>query len=192
MLDFLSPLLQVPLISFLVNLVPAFAPPTWIVLCLYKISHPAFNSFLIAVLGVVGSVVGRFIMYYYSKFFGRFLPKKDKLHADYLKKIEKGKNWQLFSLTFLYSLSPLPSNFLFITSGITNIQIIPVLAGFAFGRLISYSLLVYGVFRTSLLLGVLRSTNLTMLVDVLGILASILIVLIDWRKLFSKSKKLKQ
>jgi membrane protein YqaA with SNARE-associated domain len=181
--------IQITLLSFFVNVIPAFAPPTWIVLSLYKLSHIELNSFAIAFFGVVGSVAGRLVMYYYSKVLGKYLPKKGKSHLNYLKKLGKGKNLQLFVLTFLYSLSPLPSNFLFIVSGMSGIKIGPVITGFAIGRLVSYSLLVYGVFRASTLFRSIGIENITFFADILGILASIIIIFVDWKKLFGKRKQ---
>lgn len=177
---------QVPLVSFILNIIPAFAPPTWIILTLYKILHPDFNIFLLAFLGMIGSVAGRFVMYYYSKFFRKYLPKRDRNHLDYLRKLGKGRNFELFLLTFLYSLSPLPSNFLFITSGITSLEIRPLVFGFGLGRFTSYSLITYGVFRTSLLLKEFGMGNVTLIMDLLGILASILVMFIDWKKVYKK------
>jgi membrane protein YqaA with SNARE-associated domain len=182
--------LQITGISFLLNIIPAFAPPTWIVLSLYKISNPTISSLIIAFFGVIGSVAGRVVMYYYSSWFRKYLPKKDLGHLNYLKKIEKGKGKQLFILTFLYSLSPFPSNFIFIASGISGIEIIPVITGFGLGRFISYSLLVYGVFQTSSWFGILGMGNIRIIADISGVILSILIVLVDWKKVHGKIKNM--
>lgn len=40
--------LEATFLAFLVNVIPAFAPPTWIVLSLYKINNPQFNSVALA------------------------------------------------------------------------------------------------------------------------------------------------
>jgi membrane protein YqaA with SNARE-associated domain len=183
--------IQVSLVSFLLNIVPAFAPPTWIVLGLYKISYQGMNIFLLALFGVIGSVFGRLIMYYYSGALKKYLPKQNKTHLNYLRKIEKGKKLQLFIITFFYSLSPLPSNFLFITAGLSGFEILPLIAGFTFGRIASYSLLIYGEFRMAVFLERFGIGHISFIADIVGILASIMIVLIDWKKVYERYKKFK-
>ncbi len=129
--------------ALLVNIVPAFAPPTWILLSIFEINNPSLNSFVLALFGVIGSVSGRFVMYLYSTIVGKYVPRKQADNLNYFKKFVMERRLGVFEATFLYSLSPLPSNFLFITFGISRAKVLPVLVGFALGRLVSYSILVY-------------------------------------------------
>lgn len=177
---------EITFISFLVNIIPAFVPPTWIILSLYKISNPELNILAIALFGVIGSVLGRLGMYYYSNVLGKYVPKSHKSNIKYIAKLVKGKKLRLFIITFLYSLSPLPSNFLFIISGISGMELFPIVLGFALGRILSYSSLVYGSFRIFNYFAELKIENLKLLADLSGILLSIIFIFVDWKKVFKK------
>lgn len=178
--------LEVTLLSFLVNVIPAFAPPTWMVLSLYQIDHPLLNTPIVAFLGVVGSVGGRFVMYYYSRILGKYIPNK---YADNLKAFKgfvEERKLGLFFGTFIYSLGPLPSNFLFIASGITRTELLPVLGGFAVARGVSYVLLIYASLGVLSFLELLGGSYVKHIVNVIGVVAGVTVVFVDWRKLCRK------
>jgi len=181
--------LEVTFLSLIVNVIPAFTPPTWIVLSLYKINNPQLNSLAIAMLGVIGSVSGRFVMYLYSKALGRFIPQKYADNLNYFKKFVEERKLGIFLGTLIYSLVPLPSNLLFIAFGASSVKVLPVLAGFALGRAISYTAIVYASFRAFVFFESFGIENLRYLADLLGILAAVAMIFIDWRKVFEKRKE---
>ena len=182
--------LEVTLIALWVNLIPAFAPPTWVVLSVYQANHLELNSFGIACFGVIGSVAGRFIMYQYSALVGRHVPRKQAENLRHFKEFVERKRLGLFLGTLLYSLSPLPSNFLFIESGISGTELLPVIGGFAIGRLISYTFLVYVSSRAyEALFGVFGNADLRLAADILGIVIAASTAFVDWGKIFDRPKK---
>ena len=79
--------------------------------------------------------------------------------------------------TFLHSLSPLPSNFLFIAFGVSRVKVLSVLAGFALGRLISYATLVYLSHSASTYFHFFGTGIARDLADVVGIAGAISIML---------------
>jgi membrane protein YqaA with SNARE-associated domain len=165
--------------------IPAFAPPTWIVLSLFKIQNPSSSVIGIVVFGVIGSVIGRYVMYRYSEAIRKFIPRKHTDNMNFLRKLIERQKLGLFIGTFIYALSPLPSNFIFITSGISGIQILPVLAGFALGRFISYFSLVSAthiIFSNRLL----NTTIVKGLAEVIGILLILPILFVNWKKVYYK------
>ena len=185
--------LYVTLFSFIVNVIPAFVPPTWTILSLYKINNPAISTLALAFFGVLGSIAGRYVMYRYSHFFGRYVPKKDAENLSYFRKLVGDKGFGLFFGTFLYSLSPLPSNFLFIAFGLSGVNIPLVLLGFALGRFLSYSLLIGASFSSfSILSGILGIKHLKYIVDVLGVIFAISIIFIKWKKVYAVINRLKK
>lgn len=181
--------LEATFLVLLVNVIPALAPPTWIVLSLYKINNPQLNSLALALVGVIGSVSGRFVMYLYSKALGRFIPQKYAGNLNYFKKFVEERKLGIFLGTLIYSLVPLPSNLLFIAFGASSVKVLPVLAGFALGRAISYTSIVYASFRAFVFLESFGIENLRYLADLLGILAAVAMIFIDWRKVFEKRKE---
>jgi len=182
---------EVMLIAFLVNLVPAFAPPTWVVLSVYQVNHLELNSLGIAFFGVIGSVAGRFVMYQYSALAGRHVPRKQADNLRHFRELVEEKRLGLFLGTLVYSLSPLPSNFLFIASGASGMELLPVIGGFAVGRFISYAFLVYASSRAyEALFGIFDVAHLRLAVDILGIVMAASPAFVDWSKIFDRSKHL--
>jgi membrane protein YqaA with SNARE-associated domain len=182
--------LEVILIAFLVNLVPAFAPPTWVVLSVYQVNHLELNSLGIATFGVIGSVAGRFVMYQYSALVGRHVPRKQADNLRHFRELVEEKRLGLFFGTLVYSLSPLPSNFLFIASGASEMELLPVIGGFAIGRFISYSFLVYASSRAyAALFGIFDVAHARLAADILGIVMAVSPAFVDWSKIFDRSKK---
>ncbi len=168
--------------AFVVNIIPAFAPPTWIVLCMIKINRPELDSLWLAFFGVVGSVAGRLVMYRYSAVLGHHVPRKQAENLRYFRKLVEGRKLGPFIGTFLYSLGPFPSNFLFIGSGISGVNLLPVIAGFALGRFISYTLLVYGSSLAYTYAAGFGIPNLRYVSDVIGLLSVASLMFIDWKK----------
>lgn len=127
-------------------------------------------------------------MYLYSKLLGRFIPQKCSDNLNYFKKFIEDRKLGLFLGTLIYTLSPLPSNFLFIAFGASSVEVLPVLAGFALGRALSYACLVYASFKAFVFFKFFGVENVRYVADLLGILAAVSIIFIDWRKVVEKIK----
>jgi len=125
-------------------------------------------------------------MYLYSKVLGKYVPQKCMGNISYFRKATDGRRRGLFFGSFAYSLSPLPSNFLFIGSGITGIKIVNMLTGFAFGRMISYVFLIQGFYKTYSFLGILGTEKALLLGNLLGIIIAISMIFIDMKKIIKK------
>lgn len=179
--------LEVMLLAFLANVVPAFAPPTWMMLSLYHIDHSLLNTPVVVFFGVVGSVGGRFVMYYYSLLLGRYVPDKYAENLKSFRSLFEKRKFGLFIGSFIYSIGPLPSNILFIASGIARTEILPILGGFAFARGVSYMLLIYTSLRVFSFFEVLGVPYVKIIVNVLGIVAGIAVAFVDWKKFRRKS-----
>ena len=183
MTDNLLNYLEIILVSFAVNVVPAFAPPTWIVLTIYGIGHPFLDTPIVALAGVVGSVGGRLVMYYYSKALGKYIPNRYAENLKNFRSFVKERKWGLFFGTLVYSSGPLPSNFLFIASGIARTDILPMLGGFALARGISYTILIQASMGIFSILALFGGPYVKDVVNVLGVIAGVSVIFIDWRKL---------
>lgn len=185
--------LEITLVSIFVNVVPAFAPPTWLVLALYKINHPYLNLLALALAGVVGSVIGRYIMYKYSEVLGKYVPKKNAENLHYFRKFVGESNNRVFIETFLFSLSPFPSNFLFIAFGMSEVNLQPVLVGFFLGRLLSYSLLIQASFSSySYFAGYIGNGTATLAADLIGLVFAVIVIFIRWKGVYLRAHEWKE
>jgi len=181
--------LEVIVSSFLVNIAPAFTPPTWIVLSLFKIHNPGTSIIVIAMFGVIGSVLGRYVMYAYSKFFSKYISKKEERNLSYFRKFVGGKEFNLYLGTFLYALTPLPSNFLFISLGLSKTKIGPAMIGFALGRFLSYFILITTSFRTFNYFSLfVDESKIRLAMDLFGIISAIAILFVNWESVYNKSR----
>jgi membrane protein YqaA with SNARE-associated domain len=179
---------EVTLIAFLVNVIPALVPPTWVMLSMFKIHNPELDTLWIAAFGVVGSILGRYVLYLYCRVLGKFVPRKYEENIHYISRFLGEKKLGVFIGTFLYALSPLPSNFLFISSGVSAVDVLPVLGGFALGRLISYASLIHASHRVIIFFDALGVANIRLAMDVLGLVGGIAVLFVDWRKVLEKLK----
>ena len=174
------------IIVFVVNVIPALAPPTWAVLSFFNITRPQDIWILVAI-GVSASACGRFVLAKLSEYFTTKFASTQKKHEflDIEKKL-RAKGWEKFVFTFLYSLSPLPSNAIFIAFGATKTRLRAVLAGFVVGRTISYLFL---VFTTETIFSSVGSTITgnatiwTILIEIIGVVAVLVFFFFDWSKL---------
>ena len=175
---------------FLANVLPAFAPPTWMILSWFKIHNDSLDVFLLSLIGALASTSGRYVMYWYSSKSHRILPEKIRRNLHYLSKIiqEKEDHLKVFFASLLYALGPFPSNALFIASGLTGVLKLPLFAGFFLGRLISYSSLVFlssEAFKVAKDVFGEWSYNL---VDIFGLVGVLILFFIDWEKVYRRRK----
>lgn len=127
------------ILIFTINVVPAFMPPTWVVLSfLYVAYHLALIPTVL--LGVVAATLGRFALALIARrWFKQILPKK-WLHNYEDLGLFLEKNQQLtVPIVIGYAFSPISSNSLFIVSGLSNMKLNIVLFSFFIGRLATYS-----------------------------------------------------
>jgi len=176
------------IIIFIFNVIPAFMPPTWAVLSAFYISTPQ-NIFALVILGVTASTCGRFALAKLSeKVTSKFASREKKKEFDAIGHKLEGKAFQKFIFTFIYALSPLPSNALFIAFGATKTKLREVLVGFFIGRFLSYLFL---IFTTKQVFSSLEATAQgagtlgTIMVEVIGLIAIVGFFFIDWNKLIS-------
>ncbi len=121
-------------VVFVINLVPAFMPSTWVVLAFFYIKY----DLPLVPLGISGAIVSGFGRLYLAKgsdvLTRTFFKSKEadlRTLGNYLK--EKGN--VLAIVVFVYSLTPLPTNNLFIAAGMVKADMKKVLAGFWAARI---------------------------------------------------------
>jgi membrane protein YqaA with SNARE-associated domain len=129
-------------IAFVINLVPAFMPPTWSVLAIFHVlNHPPL--LLLTVGGAAMSALGRVGLALLSRRFRNILPATDRRNAEALSAfVNRHRRWRE-AIVFGYCLGPFPSNAVFVAAGVGRVPLLPVTIAFFLSRCIADTLWVW-------------------------------------------------
>ena len=179
------------LCSLGVDVVPIPLPPAFTVMIFLQIQYH-LPIWPIIIIGVAGSIVGRYLFTLYIPFVSSSLFKKEKNEqVQFLGEKLKSKVWKGRLFILLYSLLPIPTTPLFLAAGMGKIKPFYIIPPFFIGKFISDALAVvmgkYAVENTAnLLQGVLSWRSIAGLI--VGLLLIAAIVFIDWRILLLHKK----
>jgi hypothetical protein len=175
----------------LINMIPAFMPPTWTLLVFFIIKYH-LSLPLVVLCGVTAATAGRYVLSKYIDLIAHLVFHKRQIeNISYLgQRLGKTRAMNLL-VTFLYSLTPLSTTALFVGAGIAEVKMDMVLLGFFLGRLISYSLLAVSAraLSSSVLAmadGGLSWNNIATIL-LTGVVFFVF-VFIDWKTLFEKRR----
>ncbi len=183
--------LYVFLASVAVDIVPFPLPPAFVLMVFLQI-YFKLDVWVVIIVGVAGSILGRYILtLYIPKVAHRlFKPSKNEdVHFLGRKLKEKGWKSQLAILT--YSLLPLPTTPLFIAGGMAGMKPRLIIPAFFVGKFISDSIAVFmGKYAAEnsagLLEGVFSWKSLLGLI--FGVMLLFGILFINWRSLLQEKK----
>ncbi len=175
-------LLIVAGVVVLVNLLPAFAPPTWAVLVYFRIAY-GFPIAVMVVVGTLSAAAGRYGLAWAVRTFGSRLPPKRRENLEAVGATLSSTRGLLGAM-LLFAVSPLPSNTLFEAAGLARAPLGPLVAAFSAGRLVSYSVAlsaasrIGGSIRDVVTKGV--ASPLAIGVGLLGLAGIAALIFIDW------------
>jgi len=147
---------------------------------------------MVIIIGVVGSVLGRYILILYTPLIANKYFKASKNEdVQFLGKKMKENKWKGQIVILVYSLLPLPTTPLFLAAGMSKIKALYIIPAFLIGKFTSDTIALHA--------GKFASENVEMLVkDALSwkSIASLVFCLfllfcllfIDWRSLIQKKK----
>lgn len=172
------------------NLAPAFAPPTWSVLVLFKLNSHIPAVPLVAI-GALAAGSGRYCLARATGLLRNRISTKQRANLEAASEVLNRKTSHHLVGLLLFALSPIPSAQLFEAAGLIGMRLIPLTLAFFAGRIVSYSFYVAG---TSTLqdrgLGDLIQNSLTspwgIAVQVLLLFCVYLLMKIDWRKFLKR------
>ena len=172
------------------NASPILMPPTWIVLSSFYTIDPTFNILALSIVGASGALVGRIILMYISRFFRRFMGTERKSNLDLLADFLKKKKYGYFSASFIFAITPLPSNLLFMAYGIMRVKNISLFAGFWLGRAIAYYVMIsISTVTLKPFLELFDDSLVGILITDIGSIVMIVIfACINWNKLITAKK----
>jgi membrane protein DedA with SNARE-associated domain len=175
---------------FVLSIIPILTPPTWIVVVSAYSLNDQLNPFLLSGIGATAAVIGRLILLQLSTIGRKAINDHRKSSLEKLRKyLEKTKYGYLMG-TLLFALLPLPSNMLFISYGLMNAKSIGIVVGFWIGRFVAYMIMLnLSKYFVDYFKKILNSDIQSLLIiDILGIIMTLFILLIDWNILFSERK----
>ncbi|MEM5330474.1 hypothetical protein VSR34_28275 [Paraburkholderia sp. JHI2823] len=129
-------------VVLLINLMPAFAPPTWMAMSWVGFNVPEGNPVAFAVVAAGAATLGRLILATFARSLvrGRLMRESDRQNIDVVRAwLEKHRKMTVGGF-FLYALSPFPSNYLFIAYGLSGLPLKVIGAAFFVGRTVSYAI----------------------------------------------------
>lgn len=179
--------------AFLFDVFPFPLPPAFIIMLFFQIIYD-LNFWLVILFGVIGSIIGRYIlMLYIPQIADRiFKPSKNE-DIQFLGKILKEKGWKSQIIIIAYSLLPLPTTPLFIAAGIGKVKPLYIIPAFFIGKFTSDAFYVFfGKYETEqfeeIISGITSFQSFLSLS--FGFFLIFAILFIDWRSLI-QFKKLK-
>ena len=167
-----------------VDIVPLPLPPAFVIMIFLQIEYN-LNVGIVIIVGVAGSVLGRYILtLYIPKIAGRIFNPVKNADVQYLGKRMKEKGWKSQLAVFTYSLLPLPTTPLFIAGGMAKMRPYLIIPAFFCGKFISDSIAVFiGEYAAEntpeIMQGAVSLKSVSGLV--LGILLVSALLFIDWR-----------
>lgn len=181
---------------FINNIIPIFAPPTWMVLSAIAVYFKLDSVFLLVLIGAAAATCGRLVLAIFSRNIirSKFLSEQSKNNIDDLKRHLERRKVLTFGIFLFYAFSPLPSSQLFIAYGLTKMPFKLVAVPFFIGRIISYtvlSLTSLGISKRLAMSSLKTGSFFSIYFVVSQLIFLILIywfVKIDWHLLFTEKK----
>jgi membrane protein YqaA with SNARE-associated domain len=176
---------------FALNVIPVFAPPTWMALAFVGFQFPQTNPWALALLGAGAATLGRLTLALLShKIVGKkLLSKVQRSNIDAIKQRLQKRTTLTFGIFLSYAFSPLPSNFLFIAYGLTALPLARVIMPFFLGRCVSYAFFIVSGqavgrrFQIDSLESTLYASGYFIVTQLVVIAALYIFTHIDWAKL---------
>lgn len=127
---------------FVLNVMPAFAPPTWMLLTFLGLAFPAGNGWAVAGLAAAAATAGRGVLAMASRRLlrSRWVPEAMRGNLGRVGAAIQHRRKTAGGMFLLFAISPLPSNALFLAYGLTKAPLALILLPFFIGRSFSYAL----------------------------------------------------
>ncbi|WP_293871913.1 hypothetical protein [Flavobacterium sp.] len=177
--------------AFLFDVVPIPFPPAFSIMIPLQIMFK-LNTWMVTIVGVAGSILGRYVLTLYIPFLADkiFKPEKNK-EVQFLGKKISEKGWKSQLIIVAYSLLPLPTTPLFLAGGMARIKPIQIIPAFFIGKFISDALAVnLGKFASDnvhdMMSAALSWKSIASLVFGLLLICSLLFI--DWLSLLEKKE----
>jgi membrane protein YqaA with SNARE-associated domain len=184
----MTSLLTLFLLVFLLNVPPAFAPPTWMLLSFFGLRFPDANPWWVALVAASAATSGRTVLAYFAQRISdsRWFPESMRANLGSVAEAIGRRRATSSVAILLFAFSPLPSNALFLAYGLSRAPLPLLAVPFFAGRFVSYAFAFTGGAVVADQFDIEISGRASALYFVASQLASIVLVYvfarIDWRR----------
>ncbi|RKS50508.1 membrane protein DedA with SNARE-associated domain [Gillisia mitskevichiae] len=177
--------------ALLFDIVPFPFPPAFTIMMSIQIIF-GLNVWAVIIIGVAGSVLGRYILLLYAPLLAnKYLKESKNNDIQFIGDKMRDNKWKGQVIILAYSLLPLPTTPLFLWAGISRLKPIYIIPAFIIGKFTSDSIALH--------LGKYASENIDSLIEnifswqsiaslVLSIVFLFCLFFIDWRTLIQNKK----
>jgi membrane protein DedA with SNARE-associated domain len=177
--------------ALMFDIVPFPFPPAFTIMILLQIAFH-LNIWLVIIAGVVGSVIGRYILILYTPLISnKYIKESKNEDVQFLGTKMKENKWKGQLIVLVYSLLPLPTTPLFLAAGMSKLNAKYIIPAFLIGKFTSDTLALHA--------GKYASENAHKIIQnalswksvgslLLCLLLIFCIFFIDWRSLIQKKK----
>lgn len=177
--------------ALIFDIVPFPFLPAFTIMLFFQIIFD-LDVWLVIIIGVVGSVIGRYILLLYSPLIGnKYLKTSKNEDIQFLGEKMKQNKWKGQLIILAYSLLPLPTTPIFLGAGISKLHAKHIIPAFLIGKFTSDSIALHA--------GKYASENIQSIIDdalswksiasfVLSLFLVFCLLFIDWRTLIQEKK----
>ena len=175
--------------AFLFDVVPFPFPPAFTIMLALQLAF-RLDIWLVISIGVIGSVLGRYVLTLYVPFIAkRFFSVSKNQDVQFLGKKMKDNKWKGQAFVLAYSLLPLPTTPLFLGAGMARISAFYIIPAFFIGKFTSDSIALHvGKYAAENVDSIFRETlswkSIASLIIFIVLLFGLLFI--DWRTLIQK------
>jgi membrane protein YqaA with SNARE-associated domain len=177
--------------AFLFDVVAFPFPPAFTIMVFLQIMF-GLNIWWVIVIGVTGSILGRYILTLYIPLLaGKFFKRSKNEDVQFLGKKMKEKGWRGQVVIIAYSLLPLPTTPLFVAGGMAKISALYIIPAFFVGKCTSDTITVHlGKYASEHAKGVMEGALSWKSIAsfAVGLLLLCALLFIDWRSLIQQKK----
>jgi membrane protein YqaA with SNARE-associated domain len=174
-----------------VDIIPFIGPPAWMVMVFFQMKYD-LNPWFVLVLGVAGSVLGRFTLgLYIPRISNHVIKQRKNRELHYLGQKLDQKRWRGWLFVLVYSLLPLSTTALFSAAGIARVSPWLILPPFTVGKFVSDAIMLFSgrkvaVSAHSVLEG--AASPKSIIIAVLGLVIVFLLLVLDETALIRRKK----
>ena len=122
-----------------VNLLPAFGPPTWTILVVFRLNSDMPTGVLVLI-GASAAAIGRFLLAKAFWLLRKRLSDKSRKNLEAARLALESRRRNTLIALGLFAMSPVPSAQLFEAAGLAGVRLLGFTAAFFAGRLVSYTI----------------------------------------------------